>query len=664
MAISEMSLMTLVCLDGEKDALYDAFSKTGSVQIKKTEDYENVQRVEAGDVSPILEKIAGAEKAVEAILMAKERLPKCEIEPVKDGFSVTRTQFFNMKGRMDETEEILQKIQALCDKNLQLKAENAKLSAKARAYEPYACLSKPFSFYMDTRYTATLLGVLPFDKTSDCVKELSELQDVKTEMLGAAKGGNVFAAVLPKTEKQKAETLLSSYGFQRCPYSSNEVAKDVIAMLNQEEQENLKRQTEVDAELLSFADKTMLIKLYADYLSYQVEKAKAKGDGVGTKTTVVIEGYVPTEMTARVEKAVSETASAYFIEFTPVKREDFAPTLVKNGKAVENFEFVTNMYSVPAYGALDPNRMMSFFFSLFMGLIMGDAGYGLLMILGGFWFAGRQRKGSATYRMAKVFAYGGFFAILFGALFDSWFGFGLLREFLSDGYRDFYANNIDAINAKVSLAGISIPTMLLWCLGLGTVHIAFGQLMKAAQSFGRGKVVEGIFSGLAWAFALFALIFWVFSAVTKATYTAYAGYTTAGLFGLAILTSGITERGAGKVIKVFSSAYGLINYMSDILSYARLYGLMLSGAQIASIFTNTLAIGLLFPQGIVGIVFGVLIIVVGNLFNLAISLLGAYIHDSRLQYVEFFGKFYEGEGELFTPFGSTLAHGYFVPENN
>jgi len=104
--------------------------------------------------------------------------------------------------------------------------------------------------------------------------------------------------------------------------------------------------------------------------------------------------------------------------------------------------------------------------------------------------------------------------------------------------------------------------------------------------------------------------------------------------------------------------------MSDILSYARLYGLMLSGAQIASIFTNTLAIGLLFPQGIVGIVFGVLIIVVGNLFNLAISLLGAYIHDSRLQYVEFFGKFYEGEGELFTPFGSTLAHGYFVPENN
>ena len=100
--------------------------------------------------------------------------------------------------------------------------------------------------------------------------------------------------------------------------------------------------------------------------------------------------------------------------------------------------------------------------------------------------------------------------------------------------------------------------------------------------------------------------------------------------------------------------------MSDILSYARLYGLMLSGAQIASIFTNTLALNMLFKKGPVGIIFGVILIVVGNLFNIAISLLGAYIHDSRLQYVEFFGRFFEGEGELFTPLGSTHEYVYFV----
>jgi V/A-type H+-transporting ATPase subunit I len=139
-------------------------------------------------------------------------------------------------------------------------------------------------------------------------------------------------------------------------------------------------------------------------------------------------------------------------------------------------------------------------------------------------------------------------------------------------------------------------------------------------------------------------------------------YVAIGFIGLGILTSGITAKGLGKVTKIGGAAYGLINYMSDILSYARLYGLMLSGAQIAAIFTKTLAIDTLFPKGVVGIIFGVIIILVGNLFNIAMSLLGAYIHDSRLQYVEFFGRFFEGEGELFTPIGSTHEHIYFASQ--
>ena len=141
--------------------------------------------------------------------------------------------------------------------------------------------------------------------------------------------------------------------------------------------------------------------------------------------------------------------------------------------------------------------------------------------------------------------------------------------------------------------------------------------------------------------------------------TTYAMYATVGCAVLGVLTAGITEKGAWKFIKMFTSAYGLINYASDILSYARLYGLMLSGAQIASIFTNTLAIQMLFPGGVVGIIFGVIVIIIGNVFNVAMSLLGAFIHDSRLQYVEFFGRFYEGEGELFTPFGRSYEHIYF-----
>jgi V/A-type H+-transporting ATPase subunit I len=239
-------------------------------------------------------------------------------------------------------------------------------------------------------------------------------------------------------------------------------------------------------------------------------------------------------------------------------------------------------------------------------------------------------------------------------LFDSFFGYGLLRATCGSGYNAFYAKYLDAIVAQASVAGITVPSILLWCLGLGTLHLAFGLLLKAAQCFGRKQYLEGVFCGIVWALALVSLTLWVFGMVSGTEpLKTYGAYVTAGLFVVGVLTAGIAEKGLGKVVKVFSSAYGIINYASDILSYARLYGLMLSGAQIASIFTNTLAIGLLFPKGPVGIAFGVILIIVGNLFNLAMNLLGAFIHNSRLQYVEFFGKFYEGEGELFAPLGQT-----------
>ena len=392
---------------------------------------------------------------------------------------------------------------------------------------------------------------------------------------------------------------------------------------------------------------------------------------IKTDSAFVLSAYVPTEATERVRSAVEKTSKAVYADIKPIGRDEYAPTLMKNGKTTGNFEVVTNMYSVPSYGALDPNGVMGFFFSLFMGLIMADVGYGLMMIIGGFWFASKQRSGTTVYRMAKVFAYGGFFAIAFGILFDSWLGLALLRGLEGsygsvlpvawrETYNAFYAAYIDPVAADSSIMGINVPSMLLWCLGLGTLHIAVSLILKAVQSFSRRQIVDAVFGGLVWAFMLISFVVWVFCMVAEiSAVETYAMYATIVFAIAGILTAGISEKGWGKITKVFTSAYGLINYASDILSYARLYGLMLSGAQIASIFTNTLAVQMLFPMGAAGILFGVVVIIVGNVFNVAMSLLGAFIHDSRLQYVEFFGKFYEGEGELFTPFGRVYEHIYF-----
>lgn len=664
MAIAEMSRMTLVALLSDKEKVYDALQKTGAAQIKTQTEKEYATPYPA-DLSPnFTEKIERANKCLEFLADETESLDKTERGEgiAKDGFEVTLDEFFAAGRNADKTEEFLGEVEKLSERKAELKAERAKTVERRKSYEPYEGLNVKFSVYKSTKKTSVFLGIIPSDKIDNLKKSLDELGTVEYSAEADSGAGEIYAVVAYKGVAEETEKILAENGFTKCPFDRGETAKEVINGLDL-------KIGEIDGELktvaISAAEKCQRskeVKVYVDYLAYLNEKSQADGTLLKTNSTFIMEAYVPTESEGKVREAVTNVVRACEIGFDTIPRDEFAPTLMKNGGAVSNFEAVTNMYSVPAYGALDPNAVMSFFFSLFMGLIMADFGYGILMILGGFLIASKQRDGTSLKRMAKVFAYGGFFALLFGALFDSWFGYPILRTAFGEGsaYNNFYAEHLDAISSPTSIMGVSVPKILMWCLGLGTIQIAVSLIMKAVQCFGRKQYLEGIFSGLVWAVGLLAFVVAVFGmASNKEFLTKYGSYIAIGFIVLGVLTAGISEKGVlAKFTKPFSSVYGLINYVSDILSYARLYGLMLSGAQIASIFTNNLAIDLLFPNGIVGIIFGVIVIIAGNLFNLAMSLLGAFIHDSRLQYVEFFGRFYEGEGELFTPLGRSGEHVY------
>ena len=327
------------------------------------------------------------------------------------------------------------------------------------------------------------------------------------------------------------------------------------------------------------------------------------------------------------------------------------PTLYKNNKIVSNFETITNMYSPVNSREFDPNGVLSFFYSLFLGFIMGDIGYGVLMVLGGglIYFLKRKDDGGLK-RMAAVFGIGGFFAIFWGVLFGSMFGLEVIAPLMPDAKDDTW-----------SVMGISIPAVLIIAMELGIVHLMAGYVCKAIQHMRRGHFWDGIFEGLVW--AVFSIGVGVavagFVEQAKMPLLTYIGGGMAGASLLAaMLTAGRKEKFFGKITKGFGAAYGIINYVSDVLSYARLYGLMLSGAVIAEIIAeytvigNATTVGFLVSGNPLLIILGIFIFVVGHVFNLAIGLLGAYIHDARLQYVEFFGRFYEGEGELFAPLGS------------
>lgn len=655
MAISEMSVLSVLALKSEQNGLLDVLSATGAAQVKKCSDYELAPLKGEDDETP--DSPEDYLDSLKFLEFAYEELGDKKLPPVvKDGFGVDMKDFLAFGEKKDEVRKTVDEILSLSAKYGAAKAETAKLAESVAAYSEYECLEEKFSFYSDTKTAAVFLGTVPADKVQTIEAAVGEIECAGIEAKGGSGSKCVIAATCLKDDADGMNAILSRYAFSRCPFTDNATAAEKISGLNAKIAEKQDEIKEILRAAVAENGSTTDIKTYIDYLGFLGEKSEACAGCGETARTFLLEAYVPTEATERVAGAIKGGLSAAYVESKPVPRDEFAPTLMKNNKVIGDFEAVTNMYSAPAYGALDPNGVMAFFFSLFMGIIMGDAVYGLMMILGGFLLASKSRKGTSIYRMARVFAYGGFFAVGFGILFDSFSGLSILRKI--PAYAEFYAAYVDPIEAKISLAGITVPSMLMWCLALGTFQIAVSLVMKAVQCFRRRQVVEGIFSGLVWAFALLGGIASAYMFIKGYAGTGYALCPTIALFGVGILTAGITEKGIGKVTKIFGSAYGLINYASDILSYARLYGLMLAGAQIASIFSSSIAVNMLFPKGVIGIIGGVAVIVVGNVFNLAMSLLGAFIHDSRLQYVEFFGRFYEGEGELFTPLGSQREYLY------
>ncbi|MDE6677226.1 MAG: hypothetical protein K2K12_05915, partial [Clostridia bacterium] len=420
-------------------------------------------------------------------------------------------------------------------------------------------------------------------------------------------------------------------------------------------EEELEKELREKFNLYAFKDRIRNLRIYCDYVAFELEKAELSEMMLATETTFLLEAYVPVEAQERVRQELTEVSPAIYFEFSKPSEDEMPPTLLKNNVIVKNFEAVTNMYSPPNSREFDPNAVMGFFYSIFLGFIMGDMGYGLLMFLGGgFLWLKNKRRDTTLGRLGGVFAIGGILAVIWGFLFNSLFGYGPLPFKVMPDLR--------GPNMSWSLAGINVPALLIISMIIGVTQLFAGYVCKAVQCWRRGKILDGIFDGIVWAvFSLGALLAIIgFVEDFHVSVLAMVGGIIAGAsLVAAMLTAGRHEKFFGKFTKGFGAAYGVINYASDVLSYARLYGLMLAGAVIAEIITDNCI--LLIGGGNVGfIILGVIIMVIGHLFNLAIGLLGAYIHDARLQYVEFYGRFYEGEGSLFTPLGSQHKHVYVL----
>lgn len=648
--IVEMRKCNLVALSHDRDAILNALHKSGAAEIKmQTEEADTFPLAAEGE--GVREYLASLEEAL-ALLCSRAdayaREHKCKTALKKDGFEVSYSRFMEAGKKKAFCDGLAAEINALANEAEALKGEIAKAERTTFAAAPYAQLEFPLKELSDTSSVCVRFGVLSAQKREELQNGLCPL--AAAQYFPSEDRDVVPTAVYThKSAAAETDALLSALGFSACPFGGTETGAEVFARL-QREREALNGELEKkEAALYALAPHVETLKIYCDYVAFQAEKQECSDKLRATRRTFLLEAYVPRPAEEEVRAALAEATDAFWCEFSDCRDDETPPTLLKNGALVENFESLTNTYSVPNYREFDPNAVMSVFYSIFLGFIIADIAYGVLMLIAGIWIRKTARGGNTGMgRLAAVFACGGVFAIVWGALFNSLFGVKLPIPTLLP----------DAQSAMWTFAGIRVPSVLVIVLLIGIAHLGVGYFCLLVQHWRRGEYAEGVFRGATWATfsigAAFAVAGFVEEFAVPALATAGAIVAAVSLLA-AVLTAGYRQRFLGKLTKGFSSLYSVINYVSDVLSYARLYGLMLSGAVIAQIISQY-AVQFMTGGNILFVFLGAMLMLAGHAFNIAMNLLGAYIHDARLQYVEFYGKFYEGEGELFRPLGSSRTH--------
>ncbi len=489
-----------------------------------------------------------------------------------------------------------------------------------------------------------------YQKLLDEIKKLSE----KTDLLKInTEGPAIYLQIIfQKDIAQKINEVLSKVNWSEESLPCENLAPEKgIAHLDDQitkQQDSIK---EIEKEIKSYSKYLRKLQIVSDYLSWQLEEQLAKQKSQYTKETFSLNFWIEKNNVANLEKQLSKITKNYSIEELPIKDKSKSPVVLKNNKFFTSFEAVTDIYGAPKPNEPDPTPFLTPFFIIFFGLALSEAGYGLVLMLGTYLIMKILKIPREDSKLLRVLFYCGISTFIFGALFGSWFGIDF------SGLPPAIANVLQKVEV-IDVGQNPIPILIMTMI-LGFIQILTGLVINIWWLTKHGKAKDAILDSGTWIFFLLAIVFY---AITKMNIfseavNSFGPYVVwAGVIGL-VLTQGRDAKNVFvKFFKGVYSLYDLIGYFSDVLSYSRLLALGLATGIIAMVI-NLVAI--LFKDMIpyIGWLVAILILVGGHTFNLAINVLGAYIHSGRLQFVEFFPKFMQGGGRKFKPFAKEA---YFV----
>jgi len=397
------------------------------------------------------------------------------------------------------------------------------------------------------------------------------------------------------------------------------------------------------ASALLVGEKLKLQVLYDHYGSL-IQRERVQGAAQDTAQTFWLEGWTDADVEDRLTDMLSKRFPDVYVRFEDPEPGEAPPIKLKNSKLVQPFELVTNMYGWPMYTEVDPTTALAPFFGLFFAIALGDSGYGLLVLAACWWLMRKYKPDAASSKFFHLFIIAGVVSVVVGFAVNGFFG--NLLDYVP----------IEAVqHVRRSLVVIDPMTnpmaMMIFSIALGVVHILLGIVIKASMTWRGGDKAGALLDQGSWLFLLVSLIALAVSASVPALGAMALPAQYASIAGavLVVLTQGRSAKGiVGKLGVGLYALYGGVGYFSDALSYTRLMALGMAGAVIAMV-VNTIAM-MVAASPIIGWPFAILILIVGHLFNLLLAGLGCFVHSARLQFVEFFTKFFEGGGVPYKPF--------------
>ena len=648
MAILKMKRLRLMIARSQKDDLLRALIRLGCVQFSELEDevqsLENLHRAES-DVMKLKSDHASLLRAVDLLgKYAPEKKPLLSAMPEVEG-----EELLGAEG-LDEMLSLAGEIIAADERIRRIGSEESRERAVIESLVPWLGLDLPLDVD-GTERSSVLLGSIPVKVPLDKVREAIEAVTEESELfeVSADKKASYVMIVCAKEAFGEIQEALRAFDFTAQSFTGMSAPAKTCSARCQSVLEKLaKEKAACEASIVEKAEKRDELKLAADRMEAQLAMAEAADLSLSTDDVALMQGWVPAEKEAALEEILSRCDCAWECEDPPEEDYPEVPVSLKNNKITNALNMVTEMYSLPAYGTVDPNPLMAPFFILFYGLMMADIGYGLIMIAAALVALKKLKPRGGSLAFCQLLLYGGIATAAMGVLTGGFFS-------------DIPYQLVHLFNPKSTWPGLwhlfspetDSELVLYGSMVLGMLHLNTGMVVNAVQKVRNGDKAGAIWEeGSLWVILVGALLLVTDMMLVKNSVLHTVALAVLIIGGVMLLFgAGRNAKGFGKVTAAFGAIYNTATgWFGDVLSYSRIMALMLAGGVVGKVF-NTVAIMPAQSGGVnvLTMLAFVIIFVLGHTMNFALNLLGCYVHDLRLQCLEFFGKFYSDGGKPFKP---------------